>query len=182
MLIPFGILSAAGAGGDGGGVPAFDLIESVILASSAASVTFSGLDAYAADYKHLQIRYAAKSTDASRSMFMQLNSATTPYRVHTLSANGSSVTSETTTDTSMEFPVAIKASTVTGFAGAGVFDILDYSNASKNTTVRAFTGAESITLASGALFSTAAITSITLKKGSGSFSNISRFSIYGVKG
>ena len=181
MLIPFGILAGAGGAGPSVG-PAFDLLESVILGSSASSVSFTGLDTYAADYKHLQIRYAGKSDGATRAMFMRFNAATGPYQVHSLASNGFSVSSQSTSETVMEFPVALKSTNTVDYAGAGVFDILDFSSTTKNKAIRGLYGAENITLASGGWFATTAMTSITFSLSSGNYRNISRFSLYGVKG
>jgi hypothetical protein len=70
MLIPFGILSAAGAGGG------YELIETQILGSDAASVTFSSLGSYSSVYKHLQLRWTARTTRVATEtqIFLRTNS------------------------------------------------------------------------------------------------------------
>jgi hypothetical protein len=76
----------------------------------------------------------------------------------------------------------------TNVFGAGVTDILDYTNTSKNTTVRALGGADangsgSIDLTSAAWLNTNAVTSITLTTNNGStFTAGSSFALYGIKG
>ena len=58
MPIPLGFFAAAGAVAGG----SYDLLETTILSSNAASVTFSNLNNYAADYQHLQIRAVVKGS------------------------------------------------------------------------------------------------------------------------
>ena len=98
MPIPLGILAVAGAGAAGGG-GAFDLLETTVLGSDTASVTFSNLNTYSA-YKHLQIRLVARSTNASasRSVRIQFNGDTASnYAYHYLLGDGSSVSSDAST-------------------------------------------------------------------------------------
>jgi len=73
--------------------------------------------------------------------------------------------------------------------GASIFDILDFSSTSKNTTARASTGlltgstTNLIELNSGAHFNTSAVTSLKIQDLTGN--NLvtgSRFSLYGIKG
>ena len=74
--LPLGILALAGVTGGG---PAYELLESTTLSSGASSVTFSGLSAYATDYKHLQIRAVTqinKTTDTIENVFVRLNGDT----------------------------------------------------------------------------------------------------------
>jgi hypothetical protein len=185
MLIPFGILSAAGIGSD------YELIESQILGSTAASITFSSLGAYSAVYKHLQLRLMARSNgpfgdDAIR---LRLNADTgANYSYHVLGGNGSTVTSGAATGQTGTFPVQIAgSSSAANIFGGGVIDILDAYSSTKNTTVRALSGltgaANLILLRSGAWLNTASITTIGLTPIDGSTFNVgSRFSLYGIKG
>jgi hypothetical protein len=70
--------------------------------------------------------------------------------------------------------------------GAAVVDILDPFSTTKNTTVRTLLGQTSSTnrvaLSSGAFYSTAAITSVTLFPETESILAGSRFSLYGIRG
>ena len=188
MLIPLGILdypvSAAAAG-------SYDLLETEILTGSQASVTFSSLNStYGADYQHLQIRMTTRTTRAGDGdfIYVRFNGVTSSsYSRHQLTGNGSSVSSYGAGSvTSIPTPDTTSAGSSADRFGAVVIDILDPFETTKNTTVRAFGGANSgfnqIGLFSGAYFSTDAISSITLASGnSASVAASSRFSLYGLK-
>ena len=179
---------------------AFHHLETVRLGATASEVQFTNLDRYR-DYQHLQIRAVAKSGAAVGynilEMAMRLNNATSTYRNHWMQGNGSSVTSS---DFSRSFMLV--GNTMSSDSGIGptfigaVIDILDPFDTLKNTTVRGISGGQDsrstlgpngiITLASGAYFSTDAISSITLYSAYGgstlsSFTAGSRFSLYGIK-
>lgn len=181
-LIPLGFWAASG----GGAAAAFDLLETQVLASSAASVTFTGLGSYT-DYKHLQIRMASRSDRASTvsDLLLNLNSDTgSNYAWHVLSGNGSAViTGAVANTTYMRFGTTSGSSEVSGNFDGTFFDILDFSNTNKNTTIRSLsgkTGNSSIWLGSGLYNSTNAITSLEITN-QANFIAGSRFSIYGVK-
>lgn len=187
MPIPLGILAVAGAGAGGGG--AYDLLETTVLTGSAATVTFSNLGSYSS-YKHLQLRIVGRDDTTEQTMAIQLNGDTgSNYARHALQGTGSSVTSFATTSASQMSILYLSSG---GNAGANIYgsaivDILDFSNTSKNKTLRSLTGAvgapnSRIFLYSGLWANTAAITSITIKPFStGNFVSGSRFSLYGVK-
>jgi hypothetical protein len=184
MLIPFGILSAAGIGSD------YELIETQILVSAAASVTFSGLATYANTYKHLQVRATLRTTRAATSevFIMRFNSDTgTNYSWHLLEANGSTVISAAgTTQDYMRAALGVGANgTANGF-GAAVIDILDVFSTTKNKTIRSLSGQATNTnfvdLFSGSWRNTNAVTSVTLAPLSTTdFATNCRFSLYGIK-
>lgn len=178
-MIPLGILALSGAGAAG----AYDLLETVSLASSASSVTFSGLDAYT-DYKHLQIRMVALTPDYP-GMKMSLNGdSSASYSGHELFGNGSSVSSGVNGTSDTQLSGFLRWAN--DFFGAGIVDILDYANTSKNTTLRAFSGGpgsnQRVGLTSGAYLKTNAVTSVTIAAIGTSASAGSRFSLYGIKG
>ena len=172
-----GILNSQAAGGAAGD---YNLLETVSLTSSASSITFSGLGAYS-DYKHLQIRYVYKPVSGNATLQGRFNSDSgSNYNNHTLYGNGSSVGSNYSAST--EIYALGYANSLTGYEGFGVIDILDYSNASKNTTTRAAWGrTDIIRLASGLWRNTSAVTSILLNTDASTFASGSRFSLYGVK-
>ena len=181
-LSALGIFSAAGAGV--GFVDAYELIATAFGTGSSGTITFSSIPS---TYKHLEIRYTAKNTATNRLINLTFNGITNPYRLHRLSGNGSVVfSSESGTAPAIEMADFAASSTTTGAVSAGVINILDYASSSKITTIRALAGqagAENSThLASGALFNTTAITSLTFTTGSGSFATTTRFSLYGIKG
>jgi hypothetical protein len=187
MLIPFGVLSAAGAGGVGA---SYELIESVILGTATSSVTFSSLATYASTYKHLQIRATGKTDrTSSDSEFLRLrfNGDTgSNYALHALSGSGSAVASVAVTSTTSISVERFGGNTTANYFGAAVVDILDAYSTTKNKTVRSFGGAsgpgQSVILNSGVYLNTSSTTSLTLAVGGGT--NIltgSRFSLYGIR-
>jgi hypothetical protein len=189
MLIPLGFLA-----GSGGGVASdYELIESVILGSSQSSVTFSSLDTYSSTYKHLQIRWTARSDRSGQDndvLGIRFNGDSgSNYAFHRLGGDGSSVFSESgTSQTLPAFGYTVAAGTTTSNSfGAGVIDILDPYSTTKNKTVRVLSGLTGgrswVFLASGLWMNTASATSITVDQLYGpNFIAGSRFSLYGIKG
>jgi hypothetical protein len=192
-LFPLGILSAAGAGG---GVPLsdYELISSTILGSSTPSITFSSLGTYSSTYKHLQIRAITRSdrSDVDESLQLRFNSVTGSgnYRAHELIGNGSTVSSSPfgETDRILTGFATVGATATANAFGGIVIDILDPYSTSKNTTIKALSGATVSTrtrviLSSGVWLNTNAVSSIDLAPFFGSnFVAGSRFSIYGIRG
>ena len=187
MPIPLGILAVAGAGA-AGAASDYVRLESTILTTTAASVTFSNLNNYSA-YKHLQLRITAR-TDRSGSgddnIGIRVNSDTgSNYAYHWLTGDGSSVASSATTSTTFAFvgKTAAALATANNFAG-NVIDILDFNSSAKNTTFRSLSGQGSdyIRLFSGLWNNTAAVTALLLYPLTGpNFIAGSRFSLYGIK-
>lgn len=185
-LSALGIFSAAGAGGAPAGGAAYDLIQSSILTSDTASVTFSSIPQ---TYRHLQIRLVGRATASGtfRNLETVMNSDTgSNYRWHILSGNGTSVVSENY-GPSTSLPIGqIPGTSVADAWGGAVVDYLDYSSTSKNTTVRTLHGfagsSRQIALQSGLWVNTAAVTQILLRSDSGNWLSGSRFSLYGIKG
>lgn len=174
-MLPLGILALSGAGAAG----AYDLLETVSLASSASSVTFSSIDQ---SYKHLQIRYVYQPVSGNATLQGRFNGDSgSNYNIHTLYGNGSSVGSTYSTGT--EISSLGYANSLTGYQGFGVIDILDYASTAKNTTTRTLWGrTDSIRLTSGLWANTAAVTSILLTTDASTLNTGSRFSLYGIKG
>jgi hypothetical protein len=190
MPIPLGILAVAGAGG-GAAASAFDLLETTTLGTATASVTFSSLNTYS-DYKHLQIRMTVRNASTSssiRNILVRFNSDSgNNYGTHRLFGDATSVASAglTGNDSALASNVIPDNNLTTGAFGAGVIDILDFSNTSKNTTIRTLGGVDTasisrITLSSSVWLNTAAVTSITLSSSLNNLLSASRFSLYGIK-
>ncbi len=182
-LSALGIFSAAGAGG--GFSSDYELIETQILGSSQASITFSSLGTYSSTYKHLQIRWVARASRAGQvgdPMVIKINTAT-PAQTHHLFGNGSSVGSNATTLYAIIDSIA-GASAATNQFGVGVIDFVDAFSTTKNKTMRALAGGTGAVSLDSALWnSTTATTSIELIPFSAtSFITGSRFSLYGIKG
>ena len=189
-MLLLGVLQAQAAGAAPPvGVAAFDLLETQVLASSAASVTFSSLSTYAADYQHLQLRMVSAQTVGSSGAAINLrfNSDTgANYSYHGLFGSGSSVGSYAGTSTTALFAGISAGNTAgTNIFGASVCDLLDVFSSSKYKTTRALEGSVpgEIGIMSGNWRNTAAVSSITiLGDGGGSFKQFSRFSLYGIRG
>jgi hypothetical protein len=187
MLIPFGILSAAGAFQSD-----FELISTTILESAASSVIFSNLGDYSSSYKHLQIRASARMSAVAigATGSLRLNGDTgSNYAWRYIQGTGSVVNGEGFgNDTEMENIYAINAANdVANSFNAIVIDILDCYSTTKNTTVRAFSGVvgneNRVRIGSGLWMNTASLTSVTMFSTSGiNFVSGSRFSLYGIKG
>ena len=191
MPIPLGVLAVAGAGA-AGGASSFDLLETTVLGTAAASITFSSLGSYS-DYKHLQIRLTgrvASATTNSNNLGIQFNSDTTGvYTDHVLNGNATQVSSSANVGaTRIQIRDCLPGnSNSSGVFGAAVIDLLEFNSSLKNKTIRSLSGAYSSTeqdviLTSGVRVNTNAITSITLfDVGSTNLVIGTRASIYGIK-
>jgi hypothetical protein len=182
MLIPFGILSAAGADQF---TSDFELISTAFGTGSSGVIEFTSIPQ---DYKHLQIRYTAKNTSTTEDMTIRMNGITTAvYARHHVRGNGTIVSSNAnTSQTSIDLLNAVSPNTTANAVAAGVIDILDYTNTSKNTTIRALYGlSDSVArmyLASGLYNQTTAVSSLTFTALANNFTSSSRFSLYGIRG
>jgi hypothetical protein len=183
MLLPLGILASASGGAD------YELISTTLVTSAVASVTFSSLNTAAAAYKHLQLRYTGRTTrgvseDGSPIMYLNGDTAAN-YRSHYLVGN-SSTTSSYDNGTSLGLGSHPGSSAGSYQFLGSVIDILDFSQTTKNTTLRIAAGLpgsfNSVRLASGAWFNTAAVTSVQVSANVGNWEVGSRFSLYGLKG
>ena len=164
-----------------------EAIQTTYLEADATSITFSSLGAY----EHLQIRVNAR-TDASNTrdpVGVRFNSDSgTNYSYHTMYGYGSSeVAAATTGATWIRTWRATGAQVQASYFGSIVIDILDYRNASKNTTLQSVGGMNStegtmqIDFASGLWDSTAAVTAISLHPVLGTnFKRGSEFTLYGL--
>jgi hypothetical protein len=169
--------------------PVFDLLETTVLGSDTASVTFSSIPT--TDYKHLQLRAVMRSTRAAAtdSLRMRLNGDSgTNYASHRLVGNGSTVTSAASTGDNIWDIDAFPGNTdTTGSFGLFVMDITDAFDTNKYKTIRHYAARigpanQLVRLTSGLWLSTSAITSISLDQNVGpNWLAGSRFSLYGVK-
>jgi hypothetical protein len=185
MLIPFGIFSASAVGSD------YELIETQILGSAAASVTFSSLGTYSAIYKHLQIRAVAKTGFTGSwadTMNIRLNSDTAAnYSAHNLNGDGSAVSSSSSVSATSMGLTLIAGNATSTIYGPIVIDIVDAYSTTKNKTIKSLLGTYSagfqVRLVSGSWRNTASITTIGMTSANSSnFLTGSRFSLYGIKG
>lgn len=165
---------------------AFDSLATISLASATTSVTFSGIPS---GYKHLQIRFTAKSTAAgdSEPPFARFNGDTSSnYAYHNFIGNGSSIIPQESASTTGMYIGRVPASNFADtYTGASIIDIADYASDSKYKVTKTFAGFDGngsggIYLLSGLWMNTAPITSITIYN-TGNFIIGSQFALYGVK-
>jgi hypothetical protein len=179
MLIPFGVLSAAGAGGEPVFVDAFEHIATGTGTGSNTTIEFTSIPT---DYKHLQVRWAGKNTSTSNPLNIRINNiSTNSYARHYLRGVSTSPTSDDEINSS-DISLTVGLGTSLPFV-MGVMDILDPFSTTKNTTIKAFYGSSaSIYLSSGFLNNTTAVSSLQLFVQGNAFAIGSRFSLYGIKG
>lgn len=186
-----GLAARAMGWGYSSGVASFELISTTVLASSSASVTFNLTAGQQAAYKHLQLRMAVPSNAGANGTYirMQLNGDTAAnYSRHELTGQGSAVQSNSATSQTA-ISVSVGSGTLESTLADGhILDLLDAFSTTKNKTIRNLTGAgaRSISIVSGAWFSTSAVSSIALLAFSqgvaSTFGAGARFSIYGARG
>jgi hypothetical protein len=164
-------------------VGSYDSLATVTLSGTAAFVEFAGIPS---GYKHLQLRILQRSTTPNNTN-MTFNSDTgSNYNWHELFGDGSTAASASSSGSVTFMKASYLESVTAGYVGASVIDVLDYSNTSKNKTMRALTGSDAngtgyILLRSGLWRNTAAITSIKITPASGSWDQYSSIALYGVK-
>lgn len=180
--------SARGYGGllTFGGGTAYESIATVTVGSSgAADVTFSSIPG---TYSHLQVRYLARVSTGNLFYAIFNNDSGNNYPYHRLSGNGSSASAYGTSATTKIDDIFLTTNS-TNIFGAGVMDLLDYTNTNKYKTLRSLSGYENnsagqVILGSGLWMSTSAITSIKFvpTASTSTFAQYSHFALYGIKG
>ena len=172
----------------------FYSIATVTAAGGETSLSFTSIPS---TYKSLQIRYISKCTrtgGSSDDLKINYNSDTSAnYTRHILYGDAVNVVASGVTGASYIGIANGTADTYSGLTNdfaAGIIDIIDYANTSKNKTLRAFTGNDLNGLSglspylgftSGLWLSTSAITSIVIASTSPIFAAGSTFALYGVK-
>ena len=191
--MPFGLGFFATAGAGAGAAGSFDLLETQILGSTSASVTFSNLNStYGSTYQHLQLRMVARSERASfdRDLFlMEINSDTgSNYAWHGLVGAGNAVYSTSgTSQIRIDLVSYLQASqSPSGAFSAYSVDLLDPFETTKTKVIRSLSGGTvrsseaGVALSSGLWNNTNAMTTIKVYA-PGNLSAGSRFSLYGIK-
>jgi len=186
MLIPFGVLSAAGAGGEPVALDSFELIATAFGTGSNSTINFESISQ---DYKHLQIHFTGASSAATdRDLWLRFNGvSTTVYGWQRVAANGADTVGGGNQITNqIVLGSALLRGDVADQVSAGVINILNYSDSTKNTTVKALFGSagstRTIGLYGGLYGETTVVSSINLQPDANFFSSRSRFSLYGIKG
>jgi len=164
------------------------IATTTVGAGGQSSITFSSIPS---TYKHLQIRGIGRATSGSQlAGFVTFNGDSgANYSFHQLYGSGVAVGNNGGTSTNGIYYQKISGSTDLANAfGAVVIDILDYSNTSKNKTLRYLGGSDInggsgwIFFGSGAWYNTAAISSITIVVDTSNFAQYSQLALYGIKG
>lgn len=155
--------------------PTYDLIDSVTLSSSAASVTFSSISGY----RDLVLVSQALPSGSESNFYARYNgdSGSSQYHYVFMSGNGSTASSSSANGPQMPF----------GRCESGamsVNQIMDYSATDKHKThfERRNSTTDRAWAFAGRWNSTAAITSILLAPYSGDFASGSTFYLYGIAG
>lgn len=180
--------------------PVFSSYESIstvtVGSGGTGTITFSSIPS---TYKHLQIRALVRESRATYGISefnMTFNSDTgSNYSHHGLWGDGSGASASGNSSTNSIRVGNGTFGTDTGTAfGAGIIDILDYANTSKNKTARILAGVDvngtvggiggRVGEFSGAWYNTSAISTITLVPASPAtdFNQYSSFALYGIKG
>jgi hypothetical protein len=141
-------------------------------------------------FTHLQIRASSRSgtgyAQTNDLSFCRFNGdAGSNYRAHAMYGDGSSATAVNSSDTYIRLPQVTGNNATAGNFGHYIVDILDYSNANKNKTVRAsggfdLNGSGQVWVNSGVWINTSAITSITIGAGNWFDAVGTRFDLYGI--
>ena len=175
--------------------PAYESISTVTVgAGGAANVTFSSIPA---TYQHLQIRYLGRTSQTSYESdgfnILINNNGTPASTAHSLIGDGANASSNgsTSANGSLYFVGSMPGSTINAsMFGAGVVDILDYTNTNKNVVYRSLSGYDAnstsavahILFKSGLWVNLGPITSLQFAGISGGFSQYTQFALYGIKG
>lgn len=172
----------------------YDSIATATGTGSSNIITFSSIPS---TYKHLQVRFISRSTQAATSIYdvqLSINGDTNvnSYAEHRLVGTGAAVSaSGNASGTAGYIPISGVApgnSTTANIMGAAIVDIHDYASTSKNKTIRTFHGRDlnntngQIRLHSGLWISTSAINSLTFTLETGNFTTSSTIALYGIKG
>jgi hypothetical protein len=165
----------------------YESIATVTVGSGGTS--FIEFTSIPSTFNHLQVRYIVKNSSDSFQTAMRFNSdATSNYSWHILNGNGSSASANAYTSQSyMGLPRNAPPSPASTFY-VGVTDILDYTSANKNKTVRSLGGGDTngaghVDFTSGAWYNSGtAVSTIRIYATSGNLAQHSHFALYGIKG
>lgn len=157
-------------------------------AGGASAIDFNSIPS---TYQHLQIRFLLRSGSSSNDFSIGANGSfsITNSSSHSLYGNGSSASVGSWTSQGYISPTNSGIGTSSfpsGSIGAGVIDILDYTNTNKTKTVRMLWGSDQngagfVSLFSGALNTTSAISAVNLFNGY-NWAQYSQFALFGIKG
>ena len=167
----------------------YDSIATVTVSTAVSSISFTSIPA---TYKHLQLRILGRGTNPNTEcqFVYQFNGDTgSNYTFHLLRGSGAAAfadagTSQTFTQATVRYAAGTAAANM---FGAGISDILDYSNTNKYKTVRSIGGTDqngsgNLYYSSNLWLNTAAISSILVFNQDGNnLAQYSSFALYGIK-
>ena len=175
----------------------YESIATTTLSSSAGSVTFSSIPA---TFKHLQIRYIARSgyAETISAIGIQLTgSNTAPVYEHAFFGDGTDAfaTGSSSYVSNGGIMARIAGNNASAnFFGAGIIDIFDYTSTTNNKTIRGFGGTDNngsgqLNINSRLFTIASAISQIKLNAvftsgatGTTTFNTYTQFALYGIKG
>jgi len=166
------------------------IATTTVPSAGVSTVTFSSIPS---TYTHLQLRFISRDNRSGQSVdalnIKANGDSGNNYANHRLQGDGSAASASGGTTLPYAIFAQTPASTATAnLFGAGVIDILDYSNTSKFKTFRTISGFDAngsgfVGLYSGLWQSTAAINSLTISSNDGTgVLQYSSFTLYGIKG
>jgi hypothetical protein len=160
----------------------YDSIATVNVSSPVSSISFTSIPA---TYRHLQIRMFSNA--GSNDIFYQFNGDTaTNYTRHYLYGTGASALAGGSSANPSGSLGYTAPTANTNVFGATIFDVLDYTNTSKNTTTRSLGGFDAngsgfSIMYSGLWVNTSAVSSIRLYLDSGNFNQYTQAALYGIR-
>ena len=174
------------AGNDAYIPTSFESIATATGTGSSFTITFNNIPQ---TYSHLQLRVVGKITTTANPDFFSIrfNGVTTStYANHRMTGDGSSVFAASNANNDKIADIGDAVGTTANIVGVSIIDIHDYTSTTKNKTVRSINGndrngAGRISLSSGFLNSTSAVTSISLIAGQ-NFDTNTVVALYGIRG
>jgi hypothetical protein len=161
------------------------IATTTVGAGGTGTITFSSIPA---TYKHLQVRITALESNDGVMGFRFNSDSGNNYTIHELIGNGSAASAyAATSQSNIGINYNYSASPLSDAPSVAVVDLLDYTNTSKNTTLRAlcgvdYNGSGYVRLDSGVWLNTAAVSQIDIVAFSGkTFNQHSSFALYGIK-
>jgi hypothetical protein len=158
------------------------------VTAASAQLTFNNIPQ---TFTHLQARIIGRDASATSTnpAFIQYNGFGGTYPIfHSLNGNGATASSGSGQSVLIALPNLPGASASANIVGSIIVDILDYTNTNKNKTTRAIGGCDlngsgTVSLSSGFLDSTSAITVLTFGGSFNSpyaFATGTRVDLYGI--
>ena len=168
----------------------YSIATQTVGSGGASSITFSSIPS---GYSHLQIRYSVLASQLGQNLVARFNgdSTTSYFAGHRLTGDGANAAAGAySTDNAIVLSGAAGTNALANAPAVGIIDILDYSNTSKNKTLRMLFGYDTngagtgnnyqwVGMQSGLWMSTSAITSIVMT--SATLNQYSSFALYGVR-